>query len=61
MICFNVEWLRLVTGGSLTRRPKRSLRCLLDEWSICVKENQFINLKHGTEIVVKMPLNYSYT
>jgi len=33
----------VVTGGSLTRRPKRSLRCLLVElpWQI----NGYLNLK----------------
>jgi len=29
----------LVTGGSLTGRPKRSLRCLLEEVSWQIKEN----------------------
>jgi len=33
----------VVTGGSLTQRPKRSLRCLLVEvsWQI----NEYLNLK----------------
>jgi len=42
------EWLRLVTGDSLTQKPKRSLRCLLAEttWQIneqnCKKKHLLI-------------------